>query len=50
MRSAFSAHEICSSSTAWLHSVDWTDIDESYHPTANGYKLADLPTLTAVTG
>jgi lysophospholipase L1-like esterase len=50
VRSAFSAHEICSSSTAWLHSVDWTAIGESYHPTANGYQLGDLPTLTAVTG
>ena len=50
VRNAFAAHEICSSSTAWLHSVDWTDIGESYHPTANGYKLGDLPTLTAVTG
>ena len=50
VRGAFSAHEICSSSSAWLHSVDWTDIGESYHPTADGYRLGDLPTLTAATG
>lgn len=50
VRSAFSAHEICSSGTSWLHSVDWTDFTESYHPTADGYADGDLPTLDAVTG
>ncbi|HEX3783509.1 MAG TPA: SGNH/GDSL hydrolase family protein [Pseudonocardiaceae bacterium] len=49
VRSAFSAHEICSSS-AWINSVDWTNITESYHPTANGYADADLPSLDAITG
>jgi lysophospholipase L1-like esterase len=50
VRGAFAAHEICSSGTSWLHSMDWTDIDESYHPTANGYQLGYLPALTTVTG
>jgi lysophospholipase L1-like esterase len=49
VRSAFSQHEICSSS-AWINSVDWTNITESYHPKAAGYSNADLPTLDAITG
>lgn len=49
VRTAFSQHEICSSD-AWLNSVDWTDITESYHPKAAGYANADLPTLDAITG
>ena len=49
VRSAFSAHEICSSSS-WINSVDWTNITESYHPTTNGYADADLPSLEAITG
>ncbi|HEY4022724.1 MAG TPA: SGNH/GDSL hydrolase family protein [Pseudonocardiaceae bacterium] len=49
VRSAFSAHEICSSS-AWINSVVWTNITESYHPKAPGYANADLPTLDAITG
>lgn len=31
--STFTGHEICSGS-AWLHSVNWLDPGESYHPTA----------------
>lgn len=50
VRSAFSAHEICSSGTSWLHSVDWTDITESYHPTSAGYSGGYLPVLDSVTG
>ncbi|MGW0558129.1 SGNH/GDSL hydrolase family protein [Streptomyces sp. NPDC002926] len=33
---AFTGHEICSGS-AWLHSVNWLNISESYHPTASGH-------------
>ncbi len=50
VRSVFSTHEICSSGTSWLHSVDWTDINESYHPTASGYSGGYLPVLDSVTG
>lgn len=51
VRSAFSTHEICSTTGAsWLNSVDWLDISESYHPTTNGYKDGYLPTLTTATG
>src|SRR5690349_13017334 len=37
VRSRFAAdHEICDGGSSWLHSVDWTDIEQSYHPTASG--------------
>jgi lysophospholipase L1-like esterase len=35
VRGAFTGHEICDSSS-WLHSVNFLDISESYHPTASG--------------
>ncbi|WP_149180600.1 SGNH/GDSL hydrolase family protein [Streptomyces sp. TRM49041] len=40
----FTGHEICSGS-AWLHSVNWLNIGESYHPTANGQSGGYLPVL-----
>ncbi|MFI1164238.1 SGNH/GDSL hydrolase family protein [Streptomyces sp. NPDC020801] len=45
VRSTFSGHEICSSSS-WLHSVNWLNIGESYHPTAAGQSGGYLPVLT----
>ncbi|MEV5878182.1 SGNH/GDSL hydrolase family protein [Streptomyces sp. NPDC052101] len=45
IRSAFSSHEICSGDS-WLHSVNWLDISESYHPTAAGQSGGYLPVLT----
>ncbi|QES50858.1 lipase [Streptomyces venezuelae] len=42
---AFTGHEICSGS-AWLHSVNWTNIGESYHPTAAGQSGGYLPVFT----
>ncbi|MFD5324490.1 SGNH/GDSL hydrolase family protein [Streptomyces sp. NPDC127092] len=44
---AFTGHEICSSSS-WLHSVNWLNIGESYHPTASGQSGGYLPTFRAV--
>ncbi|MFJ8309242.1 MULTISPECIES: SGNH/GDSL hydrolase family protein [unclassified Streptomyces] len=41
---AFTGHEICSGSP-WLNSVVWTNISESYHPTAAGQSGAYLPTF-----
>ncbi|WP_073949015.1 SGNH/GDSL hydrolase family protein, partial [Streptomyces kebangsaanensis] len=35
VRSTFGGHEICSGNS-WLHSVDWLNIGNSYHPTAAG--------------
>ncbi|MEU6810747.1 SGNH/GDSL hydrolase family protein [Streptomyces sp. NPDC046831] len=45
VRTTFSGHEICSSSS-WLHSVNWLNIGESYHPTASGQSGGYLPVLT----
>ncbi|MFD7624655.1 SGNH/GDSL hydrolase family protein [Streptomyces sp. NPDC059851] len=39
---AFTGHEICSGD-AWLHSVNWLNIGESYHPTAAGQSGGYLP-------
>lgn len=46
VRTAFGGHEICDSSS-WLHSVDWWDLSESYHPTATGQASGYLPTFAA---
>ena len=45
VRTAFSDHEICSADS-WLHSVDWTNLGQSYHPTAAGQSGGYLPVLT----
>ncbi|GGZ06825.1 SGNH/GDSL hydrolase family protein [Streptomyces poonensis] len=42
VRSSFTGHEICSGSS-WLHSVNWLNIGESYHPTAAGQSGGYLP-------
>ncbi|MEU8891795.1 SGNH/GDSL hydrolase family protein [Streptomyces sp. NPDC048442] len=44
--STFSGHEICTSSP-WLHSLNWGNIGESYHPTAAGQSGGYLPVMTA---
>ncbi|MFG2653078.1 SGNH/GDSL hydrolase family protein [Streptomyces sp. NPDC048436] len=44
--STFTGHEICSGN-AWLHSVNWTNIGESYHPTAAGQSGGYLPVFSA---
>ncbi|MFG2644001.1 SGNH/GDSL hydrolase family protein [Streptomyces sp. NPDC048370] len=44
---AFTNHEICSSAS-WLHSVNWLNIGESYHPTAAGQSGGYLPSFRAV--
>ncbi|HET9172629.1 MAG TPA: SGNH/GDSL hydrolase family protein [Actinospica sp.] len=46
VRSNFSGHEICDSSP-WLHSLNWLDITESYHPTADGQQYAYYPAFEA---
>ncbi|MFJ9623393.1 SGNH/GDSL hydrolase family protein [Streptomyces sp. NPDC101181] len=42
VRTAFTGHEICSGDS-WLHSVNWLNIGESYHPTAAGQSGGYLP-------
>jgi lysophospholipase L1-like esterase len=49
VRGAFSGHEICDSSS-WLHSVNFLDISESYHPTASGQSSAYEPVFAANAG
>ncbi|MEG3629222.1 SGNH/GDSL hydrolase family protein [Streptomyces poriticola] len=44
VRPTFTGHEICSGSS-WLHSVNWFNISESYHPTAAGQSGGYLPVL-----
>ncbi|MEU3291070.1 SGNH/GDSL hydrolase family protein [Streptomyces longwoodensis] len=46
VRSTFTGHEICSGDS-WLHSVNWLNIGESYHPTAAGQSGGYLPVLNA---
>ncbi|MCW7943012.1 lipase [Streptomyces hygroscopicus] len=46
VRATFSGHEICSGDP-WLHSVNWLNISESYHPTAAGQSGGYLPVLTS---
>jgi lysophospholipase L1-like esterase len=46
VRTTFSGHEICSGNS-WLHSVNWLNIGESYHPTAAGHSGGYLPVLNS---
>jgi lysophospholipase L1-like esterase len=49
VRGAFTGHEICDSNR-WLHSVNFSDFSESYHPTADGHAQAYLPVFTSAAG
>jgi lysophospholipase L1-like esterase len=49
VRSAFAANEICDSDS-WLHSVNFLDLSESYHPTAAGQAGGYLPVFSASAG
>jgi lysophospholipase L1-like esterase len=49
VRSAFAGHEICDSSS-WLHSVNFLDISESYHPTASGQSGGYEPVFSQSAG
>ena len=46
VRSEFAADEICDSAS-WLHSVNFFDLSESYHPTAAGQSGAYEPVFSA---
>jgi lysophospholipase L1-like esterase len=46
IRPAFAGHEICDS-TSWLHSVDWLNLGDSYHPTASGQSGGYYPVFSA---
>ena len=49
VRGAFTGHEICDSNR-WLHSVNFSDFSESYHPTADGHSQAYLPVFSSSAG
>jgi hypothetical protein len=46
VRPAFTGHEICSGDS-WLHSVNWLNIGDSFHPKAPGQSGGYLPVLNA---
>jgi lysophospholipase L1-like esterase len=46
VRGGFTGHEICDSSS-WLHSVDWLNLGDSYHPTASGQSGGYYPVFSA---
>ena len=46
VRAGFTGHEICDSSS-WLHSVDWLNLGDSYHPTASGQSGGYYPVFSA---
>jgi lysophospholipase L1-like esterase len=46
VRNAFSGHEICDDNR-WLHSVNFLDFTESYHPTADGHADAYYPVFSS---
>jgi hypothetical protein len=47
VRTTFTGHEICSGSS-WLHSLNWLNIGESYHPTAAGQLGGYLPVFNGL--
>jgi lysophospholipase L1-like esterase len=49
VRGYFTGHEICDSGS-WLHSVNFLDVSESYHPTASGQSGAYEPVFSANAG
>jgi lysophospholipase L1-like esterase len=49
VRGAFAGHEICDDNR-WLHSVNFSDFGESYHPTADGHADAYYPVFSAYAG
>ncbi|AJE85469.1 MULTISPECIES: SGNH/GDSL hydrolase family protein [Streptomyces] len=49
-RSAFDPHSICSGGSQWVTSLEWSDIDESYHPNQAGHRDGYLPLLNALAG
>lgn len=48
VKGRFHGHELCDLFNEWLHSVNVTDVTESYHPTASGQSGGYLPAMNAV--
>jgi lysophospholipase L1-like esterase len=49
VRNAFVGHQLCSDDK-WLHALNFTDISESYHPTADGQGGGYYPVFSSVSG
>jgi lysophospholipase L1-like esterase len=49
VRSIFVGHQLCSGDK-WLHALNFFDLTESYHPTANGHAYGYLPVFTTAAG
>ncbi|MFG3254866.1 SGNH/GDSL hydrolase family protein [Streptomyces sp. NPDC048172] len=49
-RESFDPHTICSDNDTWVTSLEWSDLDESYHPNKAGHRDGYLPLLNGVTG
>ena len=49
VKGRFQGHELCDFFNEWLHSVNVSDLTESYHPTASGQSGGYLPALSALT-
>lgn len=47
-RNTFAGHEICSSGAAWMTSLEWDKLNESYHPNTQGH-AAVKAALTSIT-
>jgi lysophospholipase L1-like esterase len=43
-------HEICDYGSEWLHSVDWSNLSDSYHPNASGQSGGYLPPFSTQAG
>ena len=48
VRGQFHGHELCDFFNEWLHSVDVTDVSDSYHPTASGQSGGYYAAFSAV--
>ncbi|MEY9935574.1 lysophospholipase L1-like esterase [Catenulispora sp. GP43] len=48
VRGEFHGHELCDFFNEWLHSVDVTDVGDSYHPTASGQSGGYYAAFSAV--
>ncbi len=50
VRSIFVGHQLCSGGTKWLHALNFLDISESYHPTADGQSGGYYPVFSSSAG
>jgi lysophospholipase L1-like esterase len=49
VRNIFVGHQLCSGND-WLHSLNFLNLTESYHPTASGQSQGYLPVFTTIAG